>query len=57
MFSHVFFLPSATEDDLGPGDFVKVECVACGHDALIPAPLPASASAREGGGFDQVGIR
>ncbi len=23
--------------DLGPGDFVKVECVACGHDVLIPS--------------------
>ena len=22
--------------DLGPGDFVKVECAACGHDVLIP---------------------
>jgi hypothetical protein len=24
-------------EDLGPGDFVKVECAACGHDTLIPA--------------------
>ena len=23
--------------DLGPGDFVKVECAACGHDMLIPS--------------------
>jgi hypothetical protein len=23
--------------DLGPGDFVRVECAACGHDELIPA--------------------
>jgi hypothetical protein len=23
--------------DLGSGDFVKVECTACRHDALIPA--------------------
>ena len=22
--------------DLGRGDFVKVECIACGHDELIP---------------------
>jgi hypothetical protein len=22
-------------EDLGPGDFVKVECAACGHDVLI----------------------
>jgi len=25
--------------DLGPGDFVKVSCIACGHGELIP---PAS---------------
>jgi hypothetical protein len=24
-------------EDLGPVDFVKVECAACGHDELIPA--------------------
>ena len=23
-------------EDLGPGDFLKVECAACGHDLLIP---------------------
>ena len=23
--------------DLGSGDFVKVECIACGHGELIPA--------------------
>ncbi len=23
--------------DLGPGDFVHVECAACGHDVLIPS--------------------
>jgi hypothetical protein len=22
--------------DLGPGDFVKIECIACGHGELIP---------------------
>jgi hypothetical protein len=22
--------------DLSPGDFVRVECIACGHDELIP---------------------
>jgi hypothetical protein len=22
--------------DLGPGDFVKVECIACGHVQLMP---------------------
>jgi hypothetical protein len=22
--------------DLGPGDLVRVECTACGHDELIP---------------------
>jgi hypothetical protein len=23
-------------EDLGPGDLVRVECAACGHDVLIP---------------------
>jgi hypothetical protein len=27
---------AARIDDLGPGDFVKVECIACGHYELIP---------------------
>jgi hypothetical protein len=28
-------------EDLGPSDFVLVECAACGHDALIhPSALP-----------------
>ena len=30
-------LYAARVSDLGPGDFVKVECVACGHGELIPA--------------------
>ena len=30
-------LYAARIEDLGPGDFVKMECAACGHDALIPA--------------------
>jgi len=30
-------LYSARIEDLGPGDLVKVECGACGHDMLIPA--------------------
>jgi hypothetical protein len=30
-------LYAARMRDLGPGDFVKVECMACGHDELIPA--------------------
>jgi hypothetical protein len=29
-------LYAARIEDLGPGDFVKFECAACGHDALIP---------------------
>ena len=29
-------LYAARIEDLGPGDFVKVECAACGHDTLIP---------------------
>ena len=28
---------AARVSDLGPGDFVRVECGACGHDMLIPA--------------------
>ena len=30
-------LYAARIEDLGPGDFVNVECAACGHDMLIPA--------------------
>ena len=34
-------LYAARIEDLGPGDFVRVECAACGHDALIhPSALP-----------------
>jgi hypothetical protein len=29
-------LSAARIEDLGPGDLVKVECAACGHDVLIP---------------------
>ena len=29
----------AARRDLGPGDFVRVECLACGHDELIPASM------------------
>jgi hypothetical protein len=29
-------LYAARIEDLGPGDLVKVECAACGHDVLIP---------------------
>ena len=29
-------LYAARIEDLGPGDFVKFECAACGHNALIP---------------------
>jgi hypothetical protein len=29
-------LYEARVSDLGPGDFVKVECIACGHGELIP---------------------
>jgi hypothetical protein len=28
---------AARIEDLGPGYFVKMECIACGHDTLIPA--------------------
>jgi hypothetical protein len=30
-------LYAARIEDLGSGDFVKMECAACGHEALIPA--------------------
>jgi hypothetical protein len=30
-------LYAARIQDLGPGDFVKAECTACGHDMLRPA--------------------
>ena len=29
-------LYDARIEDLGEGDFLRVECVACGHDELIP---------------------
>ena len=29
-------LYDARIEDLGDGDFLRVECVACGHDELIP---------------------
>jgi hypothetical protein len=29
-------LYEARIQDLGPGDFVRVECAACGHEELIP---------------------
>jgi hypothetical protein len=29
-------LYAARIEDLGPGDFVLVECMACGHDIPIP---------------------
>ena len=34
--------------DLGPGDFVKVECIACGHVQLMPpnALVPEEAQTR-----------
>jgi hypothetical protein len=30
-------LYAARIEDLGPGDFVRAECIACGHAELIPA--------------------
>jgi hypothetical protein len=29
-------LYAARVSDLKPGDFVKIECIACGHEVLIP---------------------
>ena len=35
-------LYAARLEDLGPGDFVLIQCGACGHDGLIhPAALPS----------------
>jgi hypothetical protein len=30
-------LYDARIQDLGPGDCIRVECAACGHDVLIPS--------------------
>src|SRR5262249_24592560 len=30
-------LSAARIEDLGPGDFVRVQCLACGHDELLTA--------------------
>ena len=30
-------LYAARIENLGPGDFVRAQCIACGHDELIPA--------------------
>jgi hypothetical protein len=30
-------------EDLGPGDFVKVECAACGHAMMLTAAMLATA--------------
>ena len=30
-------LYAARIEDLGPGDFVRVQCMACGHDELLTA--------------------
>jgi hypothetical protein len=32
-------LYAARIEDLGPGDFVKVECLSCRHVELLPAPV------------------
>jgi hypothetical protein len=29
-------LYAARIEDLGPDDFLRVECIACGHDEMIP---------------------
>ena len=29
-------LYAARIQDLGPGDYVRVQCIACGHDELLP---------------------
>jgi hypothetical protein len=33
---HIVSLHAARVGDLGPGDFVKAECMACGHTELVP---------------------
>jgi hypothetical protein len=30
-------LYDARIQDLGPGDFVRVRCITCGHDKIVPA--------------------
>jgi hypothetical protein len=49
-------LYAARIDDLGPGEFVKVDCAACHHVALLTpeALLRLGLSPTAGGGFDQV---
>jgi hypothetical protein len=32
-------LYAARVSDLGPGDFVKIECIACRRDVLIPTAI------------------
>ena len=39
-------LYAARIEDLGPGDFVKVECAACGHVELLTAGMLATAGAK-----------
>jgi hypothetical protein len=49
-------LYAARIEDLGPGDFVKVDCAACHHGARPQraGPVPGVREERKGGGFDQV---
>jgi hypothetical protein len=51
-------LYAARIEDLRPGDFVKVDCAACHHVALLtPEALLRGGLSREkgaGGGFDQM---
>jgi hypothetical protein len=41
-------LSLARIEDLGPGDFVRIDCAACGHTALLTQhPWPDSVSGRD----------
>jgi hypothetical protein len=46
-------LYDARIEDLGPGDFLKVECAACGHYELVP---PIGYGASLAGVYRQDGI-
>jgi predicted nucleic-acid-binding Zn-ribbon protein len=39
-------LYAARIQDLGPGDFVKVECTACGHTELLTAGMLSTAGVK-----------
>ena len=42
-------LYAAWIEDLGPGDFVKIDCAACGHTALLTPAFLAWLGLKAGG--------